>query len=145
MGQCRRRKLAAATSLIPGLTCLSQNPYQAPPVPYPSRLFKHIAASHTSSEASSTDSEDSSPPREHRAYRVRVGRGGRMLVDRRLSRPPALRWDSDGEDESALAESQERDRRLQEQWRFDTDDEPPAGPEGPEEHARQLVDDYAES
>ncbi|GJE91699.1 enhancer of polycomb-like domain-containing protein [Phanerochaete sordida] len=120
------------------------NPYQAPPVPYPSRLFKYISAARASSKGSS-DSEDSSPPREPRAFRVRVGRGGRMMVDRRLSRPPAVEWDSDGEDGDAHQDAAERSRRLEEQWRFDADDEPAVGPEGPEEHGRKLFDDYTES
>ncbi|EKM52072.1 uncharacterized protein PHACADRAFT_212666 [Phanerochaete carnosa HHB-10118-sp] len=173
------------------------NPYQAPPVPYPSRLFKFITATRSSSKSTSSDSEDSSPPREHRAYRVRLGRGGRMLVDRRLSRPLAFGWDSEGDDvdaskeaaadvdatdegpadedatdegptdevlvdedaadedadgdadedvnEDAKKEVAEHHRRLLERWRFDADDEPLVGPEGPEEHGRKLFDDYAES
>jgi len=47
--------------------------------------------------------------------------------------------------EDAKKEARECYRRLQEQWRFDADDEPPVGPEGPEEHGRKLFDDYAES
>ena len=68
-----------------------------------------------------------------------------MLVDRRLPRPPVRDWDSDGDDEDVKKETQERYRRIQEQWRFDVDDEPAVGPEGPEEHGRKLIDDYTES
>jgi len=33
-------------------------------------------------------------------------------------------------------------KRLEERWKFDIDDMPPVGPDGAEEHDRQLVDDY---
>jgi enhancer of polycomb-like protein len=36
----------------------------------------------------------------------------------------------------------ERQKRLDERWKFDTDDAPPFGPDGTEEHDRQLIDDY---
>ena len=35
-------------------------------------------------------------------------------------------------------------RNIIERWRFDADDVPAFGPEGPEEQNRTLVDDYAE-
>lgn len=61
-----------------------------------------------------------------------------MLVDRRLSRPPKLPFDSDDED-------QERYRLLKERWAYDADDEPAVGPEGQDESSRKLLDDYSTS
>lgn len=40
------------------------------------------------------------------------------------------------------AEEVERQRRLEEQWRFDQDDTPTSGPQGPDEQDRMLVDEY---
>lgn len=39
-------------------------------------------------------------------------------------------------------EDQEADRRLSERWKFDADDGPLYGSNGPEEQDRVLVDDY---
>ena len=35
-----------------------------------------------------------------------------------------------------------RKRRMRERWRFDADDVPAIGPDGPDEKDRVLVDDY---
>lgn len=69
---------------------------------------------------------------------MRVGRGGRMLVDRRLPRPLKLPMDSDEED-------QETYQRLKERWAYDADDEPAVGPEGQDESSRKLIDDFSPS
>lgn len=82
---------------------------------------------------------------------MRRGRGGRILIDRRNHVPRKislhkhrsslfgssyeLAVDNDPED-------LERTRQLEEKWRFDLDDVPPIGPQGPDEHDRVLVDDY---
>ena len=63
-----------------------------------------------------------------------------MLMDRRLHRsssPPSPPRDS--------IEDEETFRRRKEQWAYDADDEPATGPEGVDEHGRQLLDDYIES
>lgn len=39
-------------------------------------------------------------------------------------------------------EEQERLQRLAERWKFDTDDMPDGGADGPEETDRILIDDY---
>lgn len=39
-------------------------------------------------------------------------------------------------------EVRERARRITEQWKFDSDDDPVVGPEGPDEQDRTLVDDF---
>ncbi|KAH9475176.1 Enhancer of polycomb-like protein 1 [Psilocybe cubensis] len=141
------------------------NPYQSLPVPYASRLFKYIPPPNTpswpSSNSDKTDDEATNvPPRISRAVRMRVGRGGRILLDRRdaVARRPVKKLPrsslfalGDSEDESAGADGMdvdedpeeiERNRRLEERWRFDEDDVPPTGPEGPDEQDRILVDDY---
>ncbi|PSR73581.1 hypothetical protein PHLCEN_2v10500 [Hermanssonia centrifuga] len=60
---------------------LLDNPYQPSPVPYSSRLFKVISSSPPSLPLESQDRERS---REYRACRLRIGRGGRRLLDRRV-------------------------------------------------------------
>jgi enhancer of polycomb-like protein len=51
--------------------------------------------------------------------------------------------DSMDVDEKEDDEGADRLRRLQERWRYDSDDVPPVGPEGPDEQDRVLVDDYS--
>ncbi|EAU81386.1 hypothetical protein CC1G_05216 [Coprinopsis cinerea okayama7 len=138
------------------------NPYQAPAVPYASRLFQYLppsgAPSHPSSSSDKTsDSDDERPakaPRVARAVRLRYGRGGRLLMDRRDAAPrrpipKAARSslfgggdDDDMEVDEQDPEEVERLKRLEAQWRYDADDGPACGPEGPEEQDRILVDDY---
>jgi enhancer of polycomb-like protein len=82
---------------------------------------------------------------------MRYGRGGRLFLDRRdpgpLSKrlPRASLFALDEEDETTLSEDAEvveRQKKLEERWKFDVDDAPPIGPDGAEEHDRELVDDY---
>lgn len=124
------------------------NPYQAPPSSYASRLFKFIPLPSPPSSPAEDSDEDQPAPR---AIRVRIGRGGRRLVDRRLGKAPAVLGyarrqrpvDSDEDMEGIPSEDDEEDRRrLEAQWRFDTDDGPAIGPQGSEEQCRMLVDDY---
>ncbi|EIW79222.1 hypothetical protein CONPUDRAFT_59856 [Coniophora puteana RWD-64-598 SS2] len=139
---------------------VTANPYQRPGVPSYRRLWKAIpAAAHSSlSTTTSNDDEDEDESNRHvRFLRLRYGRGGQALLDRRdayLSRPGlrsgddvferrrkafarrlAMTGTSDEEDEETAT-------RLRERWRFDQDDVPPVGPDGPEEQDRMLVDDY---
>ena len=80
-----------------------------------------------------------------------------MLLDRRdsmLRRPirklprSSLFGIGDGDDDAMDVdgdedpEEAEKLRRLQEQWKYDSDDVPPVGPDGPDEQNRILVDDY---
>ncbi|KAF8966069.1 enhancer of polycomb-like-domain-containing protein [Flammula alnicola] len=134
------------------------NPYQNLPVPYVSRLFKYIppanAPSWPSSSSDKSDDDPSSTP-PARAVRMRVGRGGRILLDRRnaVSRRPARSLprsslfalaEEDGEEMDVDEDPAEADRlrRLEERWKYDSDDSPPVGPLGPDEQDRELVDDY---
>lgn len=125
------------------LTCLVQSPYQPVPQPYPSRLFKFISPSRASSSSTSSfDSDDED--KDLRACRLRIGRGGRRLLDRRIlhgrsatsaaAKPSVESHDNDDDDTR---------RRLEEQWRFDEDDDPTFGAEGPDEQDRKLIDDFA--
>ena len=76
-----------------------------------------------------------------------------MLVDRRNAIPPSIRpfqrsniYDLDDSDVE-MEDNDDDDGRVQnitERWRFDADDVPAFGPDGPEEQNRTLVDDYAE-
>nr|GAT42918.1 predicted protein [Mycena chlorophos] len=103
------------------------NSYQPTPISLPSRLFRHLSL----------------PDRRPQAMRARRGRGGRIMLDRRstldvVSHPRSSRFasssDADMDDEDA--------RRIEERWRFDSDDVPAAGPEGFDEQDRVLIDDY---
>ncbi|KAF4622202.1 hypothetical protein D9613_009361 [Agrocybe pediades] len=138
------------------------NPYQTLPAAYASKLFKYVPPPNsppwTSANSDKTD-EDSVAPPPARALRVRYGRGGRVIVDRRQAVPrrpiPKLPRSSlfgvgaeEEEQEDAPMdvdedpEEEERRRRLEERWKYDMDDVPPVGPEGADEQDRVLVDDY---
>ena len=84
---------------------------------------------------------------------MRYGRGGRVFLDCRDSAPQRLArqlsrsslFDLGEEDKTVLnedVETAESQKRLEERWKFDIDDMPPVGPDGAEEHDRQLIDDY---
>jgi len=45
--------------------------------------------------------------------------------------------------EEELPEMQELSWRVRDRWKFDNDDEPAIGPDGPDEQDRMLVDDYS--
>jgi len=105
------------------------------PASGPARAFKTILP------LDSSDSNGSPFTRAPRSVRMRFGRGGRTMVDRRMpiSRPThltrsrrATAEESDDEDED------EATRRLVERWRFDSDGIP-----GVEEQDRTLVDEYS--
>lgn len=89
-------------------------------------------------EARNKPTNPGSPPPRTRAARLRVGRGGRMHLDRHLfaARPAPAPSHSDDED------AREHFRRYDERWRYDGDDTPAVGAKGPEEQHRQLVDEY---
>ncbi|KAJ7224458.1 enhancer of polycomb-like-domain-containing protein [Mycena pura] len=122
------------------------NAYQAPVVPYSSRLFRYVPLAGAGSSASSmTEDEHSVTPR---AVRMRVGRGGRLMLDRR---PPTASMSIVKRSRSALfgpspstdEETDDEDtKRLMDRWRFDSDDYPAVGPDGPDEQDRALADEY---
>ncbi|KAI0944834.1 hypothetical protein AcW1_001669 [Taiwanofungus camphoratus] len=120
------------------------NPYQHAPVPYSSKLFKVIAANRASfSSPSSSDGDTPYPARQYRAGRLRFGRGGRLHLDRRILKPRIVSpSEPTTEAEPNDVEVRERARRITEQWKFDSDDDPVVGPEGPDEQDRTLVDDF---
>lgn len=121
-----------------------QNPYQPPPSAYASKLFKFIAS--TRGSVSSTGANEAGlvkATRPSRAARLRYGRGGRLHLDRRtvmrrVSSPSELLSD----DEESNMETRERARRLFERWKFDDDDNPAIGLEGPDEKDRILLDEF---
>ncbi|KAF8896857.1 enhancer of polycomb-like-domain-containing protein [Gymnopilus junonius] len=139
--------------------------YQTRPTSYPSRLFKYFPPPSaprwpsTISDKTDEESSSSSPRIPTRALRLRFGRGGRLLVDRRdtVPRRPVKKYarsslfglgeedkledenDMDVEEDSEEVENQ---RRQEERWKFDQDDVPPVGPEGTDEQDRTLIDDY---
>ncbi|KAF9467645.1 enhancer of polycomb-like-domain-containing protein [Collybia nuda] len=123
-----------------------ETPYQPRPAAYPSRLFKFIPpVQYTQTDGVPT-----------RAVRLRRGRGGRMLVDRRnagprriISAPRSTLFESEPTDvpmdvdqENINPEIAEETERLLSRWRFDEDDMPAVGPQGADEQDRILVDDY---
>lgn len=134
---------------------LLQYPYQATPASFSSRLFKFMPPPEAPSWPRATSPMNldeqkpgSTAPVPQRAVRLRYGRGGRLMVDRRLSTTPSivssrkqptaetLSSDMDVEDEET-----ERHRRLAERWRFDSDDAPAVGPTS-DEQDRVLIDDF---
>ncbi|KAF8647382.1 hypothetical protein AX16_006754 [Volvariella volvacea WC 439] len=129
------------------------NVYQPQPVPYASRLFKFITPPNTPrSLDSDSDGSDTPLPR---PIRLRIGRGGRRILDRRHSRPrtiggpphrsallAALAKERGEVELGGNDEDDEERERLASRWRFDTDDIPPHGPLGSDEQDRVLVDDY---
>ncbi|KAG6901511.1 hypothetical protein C0995_010980 [Termitomyces sp. Mi166 len=125
------------------------NPYQTALVPIANRLFKYIPVNFQPSETDGRPILEGR--RQPRAVRSRVGRGGRMLVDRRDATPRSIvatsrssLFGKDNEDvEMADPEEAERQNRAAARWRFDNDDEPATGPDGPDEQNRVLVDDYS--
>ncbi|KAJ7880322.1 enhancer of polycomb-like-domain-containing protein [Mycena olivaceomarginata] len=125
------------------------NTYQQPAIPYTSRLFKYVPPAVTPLWPSSTSSMSDDEPAVQRAVRVRVGRGGRIMLDRR--RPPTASASIVKRSRSALfgpppSDDDEMDvedtNRLKERWRFDSDDTPAVGPDGPDEQDRVLTDEY---
>ncbi|KAL1943915.1 hypothetical protein VTO73DRAFT_3733 [Trametes versicolor] len=111
----------------------SDFPYQASPAPFGARQFKYFGRppSTTSSAASTLSDEE---PEQHRAVRLRRGRGGRFLIDRHVN--VKLRPASFGDDEEAI----DRLKRLEERYRYDEDDNPAVGAGGPDEQDRKLID-----
>ena len=95
---------------------------------YTSRLFKYIPTS------APDEGEEKTQPR---AVRVRYGRGGRLMIDRRM---PVLARRIQSLN-AANDEARERQRSLEERWRFDSDDLPSHGPDGQDEDDRMLVDE----
>ncbi|PFH50331.1 hypothetical protein AMATHDRAFT_145389 [Amanita thiersii Skay4041] len=125
------------------------NPYQPPPIPYPSRLFKYIPA--TRSTPTSPDSDEDS--RQPRAIRFRVGRGGCVRFDRRHSSPRKIvlklrrsaLLESEApkdEDENHPLPDSEALQQLEERWRYDSEDGAAYGPQGADEQDRILIDDH---
>ncbi|KAK1224970.1 Enhancer of polycomb-like protein 1 [Marasmius sp. AFHP31] len=118
--------------------------YVAPPASYASRLFKYVTPPSTPRALSPEPGQENDGQRPRRAVRLRYGRGGRRFVDRRpqsdtYTLATGRKRPLDRE-EDELAE--ERDRRLRERWRFDSDDNPPYGPKGSDEQDRVLVDEF---
>jgi enhancer of polycomb-like protein len=117
-------------------------------VSYYNRLYKFVTPVTFSTSVSSGDAVV-----QPRAVRLRRGRGGRMLVDRRhavarsivaSSRSSLFDLNSRDEDDMEVdgRTDAERVNRLMERWRFDMDDFPAVGPHGADEQDRILVDDF---
>lgn len=129
------------------------NAYQQQPAPYASRLFKYIPSPEVPSYPLSEDTEDEPPARPIRSVRLRVGRGGRRMLDRRdigshLISTKRQKLDPSPDDSKAMDVDQDEDleleqqRRLEERWKYDQDDMPAVGPQGQDEQDRVLVDEY---
>ncbi|TFY75117.1 hypothetical protein EWM64_g8894, partial [Hericium alpestre] len=124
--------------------------FQPQPVSFAQRHWKFIPPS--PKRLSPSDSDEDVPKSHWRAMRLRRGRGGVIRVDRRnygrsariqddeILRPP--RASGEPASEQDAAEMKELSWRIRDRWRFDSDDEPPVGPEGPDEEHRVLVDEY---
>ncbi|KAG6856960.1 hypothetical protein H0H87_011630 [Tephrocybe sp. NHM501043] len=126
------------------------NPYQTPLVPISNKLFKYIPVNFQPSETDGRPILEGR--RQPRAVRTRVGRGGRMIIDRRdaalrsvVSTSRSSLFGKDTTDDVEMADPDEAERlsRVTSQWRFDDDDLPATGPDGSDEQNRVLVDDYS--
>ncbi|KAJ7035651.1 enhancer of polycomb-like-domain-containing protein [Mycena alexandri] len=124
------------------------NAYQTPATPYTSRAFKYVPPAGSPPWPVSSAFPDADAP-VHCAVRVRVGRGGRIMLDRRrpTTAPPmsivkASRSSLFGPPPSDDEMDVEDTNRLKERWRFDSDDGPAVGPDGPDEQDRVLTDEY---
>ncbi|KAJ7262725.1 enhancer of polycomb-like-domain-containing protein [Mycena haematopus] len=113
------------------------DPYQPYPVPRAEKMWVDVPLATPRVLASPMDQP--SMRDNHRAVRLRYGRGGRRFLDRRSSHPylPELRNHRRHADDDDLDE--ETTRRLHGQWRFDSDSTF-CGPA--EEENRELVDEY---
>ncbi|KAG6816979.1 hypothetical protein H0H87_001294 [Tephrocybe sp. NHM501043] len=86
-----------------------------------------------------------SPPerRIHRAIRTRIGRGGRLHVDRRNHITPSIvpgkRTPFPGADDAMAGAEDDELERMREIWRYDADDIPALGPGGLDESHRVLT------
>ncbi|KAA1475662.1 hypothetical protein DENSPDRAFT_883732 [Dentipellis sp. KUC8613] len=129
------------------------NGYQSQPVPFAQRHWKYIPPVLSPSKCSSpSDSGSDDPPKQWRAVRMYRGRAGVMRMDRRVHRsrvtlddgdiirPPRLFGQAPSEEEQA--EVRELSDRIRGRCLFDSDDEPPVGPNGSEEENRTLLDEY---
>ena len=122
-------------------------------MPYAQRLFKYIPPSKPVSRSSShTDGEEEEVPR---AIRLRRARGGRWFVDRlRTSRTTSTVMEAshffsfrhhhlhEGDSNDDRKSNGEQSWRLLERWKFDEDDSPAVGPEGPDEQDCVLLDNF---
>ncbi|KAF8881613.1 enhancer of polycomb-like-domain-containing protein [Infundibulicybe gibba] len=122
------------------------NVYQQAPAPFSSRYFKFVPPM----DARTLAEADGTPPLP-RPVRLRYGRGGRMLVDRRHTNPHRISARArlfqetpadDAMEVDAHEDDAEWNEKLAERWRFDSDDGPAVGPSGSDEQDRTLVDDY---
>lgn len=100
------------------------------------------------------------PDEETAAVRMRAGRHGHLFIDRRTTITRTI--DTSARRSALLAlqsraakaaandamvvddddSDEELSKRIQERWRFDSDDGPAVGPLGSDEQDRVLVDDY---
>ncbi|KAK0210971.1 enhancer of polycomb-like-domain-containing protein [Desarmillaria ectypa] len=127
------------------------NSYVPPFVSFPSRVFRHVGPSDAPkwparSLLSPPDSNaESTQLRRPRPVRLRFGRGGRMHLDRRstfIGSVPRRESPPNLDVMDVDVDNNEQMKRLQERWRFDSDDAPSIGISSPEEQDRHLVDDY---
>ena len=115
------------------------------PVPWNEQLFKALPASGVSSVIDSAT-------RSGRPLRLRVGRGGRLHVDRKASVPqsryafeyylhhkPAFAHRYDGYTRSEL---DERAWRMADRWKFDSDITTLSNTDGTDDEDRVLFDDF---
>ncbi|TBU39160.1 enhancer of polycomb-like-domain-containing protein [Dichomitus squalens] len=114
-----------------------ENPYQSLPVSYDARQFKFPSKEAKPIPRHQLFNEDDENPVKYHVARIRRGRGGRMLLDRRSVNCTLRAANFDKTD----VEERERRQRIEERWRYDADDTPPVGPRGMEEQDRKLIDE----
>ncbi|KAK0463915.1 enhancer of polycomb-like-domain-containing protein [Desarmillaria tabescens] len=127
------------------------NSYVPPFVSFPSRVFKHVGPSDApkwpaaSSSTLPESNANSTQLRQPRPVRLRYGRGGRMHLDRGntlIGLVPRRGSPTNLDAMDIDVDNNEQMKRLQERWRFDSDDAPSIGISSPDEQDRHLVDDY---
>ncbi|PIL36867.1 hypothetical protein GSI_00557 [Ganoderma sinense ZZ0214-1] len=119
----------------------TDNPYQALPVSFNARQFKFIPPQSIRIPPAQLFTDDDENPVKYHAGRVRTARGGRRVLDRRFvnCRLRAATFDKNE------VEEREFKRRVDERFRYDDDDAPPAGPRGLDEQDRKLIDECQSS
>ena len=120
-------------------------------MPYPQHLFKYIPPPKLISPSSLYTNKEEEPVLHalclHRAC------GGRWLIDKCLPASQPIPTTTNAAQicsfcchlhggDSDDGNDEERAWRLAERWKFDEDDSPAVGPEGPDEQDHVLLDDY---
>ncbi|KAK7028289.1 enhancer of polycomb-like protein [Favolaschia claudopus] len=127
-GMQRESQLIKENNLVDSI----EDPYQTPLVPRAEKLWVDPPPSHPPPD---TDADGSMSGRSGHSIRLRYGRGGRRMLDRRSTGHPYLSQLRNHRQHAEDDLDEETVSRLQGQWRFDADSTP-------SEENRELVDEW---